>query len=221
MSGFTARNTIDLVSLRRNYIQDTGAGHCIKWPSSSVRKHRSDNRPLQNNSRPTSPENPCLSGADSQNSKIATTAVARLLSPMPCSLALKGLHQGQHEWLLSNAVTRKVGQTSPPATAGSKRAPACVCFVSEHGGKPWQAAAAAAGRAPHRADLQVTHTLCSPSSHPNKSRKRQSSRKKQNTTTTPTYTPPHYRKNGQGWYVCFASISSRAHWMTWTLACMG
>ena len=143
MSDLAARNTIDLVSLRRNYIQDTGSGHCIKWSSSSVRKHHSDNRPLQNNSRSTShEEDRCLSGADSQNSKIATTAVARLLSPMPCSLPLKGLHQSQHEWLLSNAVTRKVGQTSPPATAGSKRAPAYVCFVSE---RAWWKAVASGG----------------------------------------------------------------------------
>jgi hypothetical protein len=45
-------------------------------------------------------ENPCLSGADSQNSKIATTAVAKAVLPMPCSLALKGLHCNAHEWLL-------------------------------------------------------------------------------------------------------------------------
>ena len=32
------------------------------------------------------------------------------LSPMPCSLAMKGLHQNEGEWLLWLGVTRKVGQ---------------------------------------------------------------------------------------------------------------
>jgi hypothetical protein len=102
-------------------------------------------------------KNPCLSGAVSKNSKIATTAVARLVPPMPCSLALKGLHQNQHEWLLWLSVTRKVGHQHSDGGVEER----ALCLLCERA-KPWQSAAAGRLAAPlHTKLTSDTYTFLS------------------------------------------------------------
>lgn len=79
-------------------------------------------------------DNPCLSGAGSQNSKIATTAVA---SPSLSDAVLARFRRSPLQCSRMAGVTRKVGHST--ATAGSRRALAGVCLLCERA--RWKAVA--------------------------------------------------------------------------------